>query len=40
MISFLFGTFVLGVFFVGAALLGMALIPAIISAVWRAVFGR
>ena len=40
MIGFLFGTLVVGVFLVAGSLFVMALIPAIINAVWRAIFGK
>lgn len=40
MISFLFGTLVVGIILVAGSLLVMALIPAVINAVWRAIFGK
>lgn len=34
----LFGTLILGIFLVGSSLLAMAAIPAILAAIWRAIF--
>jgi hypothetical protein len=39
MLGFLFGTLILGIIIVGGSLFVMALIPAILNALWRAIFG-
>lgn len=39
MIGFLFGTFILGIVLIGGSLFVMALIPALLNAIWRAIFG-
>ena len=40
MFSFIFGTFILGLILAGGAVFVMALIPALINALWRAIFGK